>query len=202
MRKLNARLIYLFIVGVTSLASLIAFTVTMIYQVTVVGLNPLQLVLIGTTLEVTALLFEIPTGVVADVYSRRLSVIIGMFVMGVGMAMQALPTFTLLVLAQVVNGIGWTFTSGATDAWLVDEIGDQYAGAVFLRASQVRNVCAMAGIALSVLLANISLALPIVISGAIFLALGMFLITTMPEHNFKPSPREGRNSWQTMRHTF
>jgi DHA3 family tetracycline resistance protein-like MFS transporter len=202
MMKLNARLIYLVIVGVTSLASLIAFTVTMIYQVTVVGLNPLQLVLIGTTLEVTALLFEVPTGVVADMYSRRLSVIIGMFVMGVGMAMQALPTFGLLVLAQVVNGIGYTFTSGATDAWLVDEIGDENAGEVFLRASQVRNVCAMAGIGLSVLLANISLTLPIVISGVIFFVLGVFLIVTMPEHNFKPSRREGRTTWQTMRHTF
>jgi len=202
MKKLNARLIYLFIVGVTSLASLIAFTVIMIFQVTVVGLNPLQLVLIGTTLEVTALLFEIPTGVVADVYSRRLSVIIGMFIMGFGMAMQALPTFALLVLAQVVNGIGWTFTSGATDAWLVDEIGDENAGEVFLRASQVRNVCAMVGIALSVLLANISLALPIVISGVIYLMLGVFLVAVMPEHNFKPSPREGRNTWQTMWHTF
>lgn len=202
MKKLNARLIYLFIVGTTSLASLLAFTVVMVYQVTVVGLDPLQLVLIGTTLEVTALVFEIPTGVVADVYSRRLSVIIGMFIMGFGMAMQALPTFGLLLLAQVVNGIGYTFTSGATDAWLVDEIGDQYAGEVFLRASQVRNVCAIVGIALSVLLANISLALPIVISGAIHLILGMFLVAAMPEHNFKPSPREGRNSWQTMWHTF
>jgi DHA3 family tetracycline resistance protein-like MFS transporter len=199
---MNARLIYLSIVGATNLAYFLAFTVTMIYQVTVVGLNPLQLVLIGTTLEVTALVFEIPTGVVADVYSRRLSVIIGVFIVGVGMAMQAAPTFALLLLAQVVWGIGYTFTSGATDAWLVDEIGDVHAGEVFLRASQTRNVCAMAGIALSVLLANISLALPIVVSGAIFLALGMFLIVTMPEHNFKPSPREGRTTWQTMWHTF
>ncbi len=202
MKKLNARLIYLFIVGTTSLASLLAFTVVMVYQVTVVGLDPLQLVLIGTTLEVTALVFEIPTGVVADVYSRRLSVIIGMFIMGFGMAMQSLPTFGLLVLAQVVNGIGFTFTSGATEAWLVDEIGDQYAGEVFLRASQVRNICAMVGIAMSVLLANISLALPIVISGVIYLMLGVFLVAVMPEHNFKPSPREGRNTWQTMWHTF
>ena len=116
-----------------------AFTVIMVFQVTEVGLNPLQLVLLGTTLEVTALLFEVPTGVVADVYSRRLSVIIGVFIIGVGMAMQALPTFGLLLLAQVVWGIGYTFTSGATDAWLVDEVGDQNAGEVFLRASSTSS---------------------------------------------------------------
>jgi hypothetical protein len=41
------------------------------------GLNPLQLVLVGTVLEATAFLAEIPTGVLADVYSRRWSVIVG-----------------------------------------------------------------------------------------------------------------------------
>lgn len=202
MRKLNARLIYLTIAAVMSVANMTAFTVMMVFQVTEVGLNPLQLVLLGTTLEVTALLFEVPTGVVADMYSRRLSVIIGVFIIGVGMAMQASPTFGLLVLAQVVWGIGYTFTSGATDAWLVDEVGDQNASEVFLRASSLRQVFGIVGIGSSVLLANFSLALPIVISGAIYLALGVFLIAVMPEHNFKPSPREGRTTWQTMWHTF
>ena len=135
MKKLDARLIYLSIAAVMSAANMTAFTVMMVFQVTEVGLNPLQLVLLGTTLEITALLFEVPTGVVADVYSRRLSVIIGVFIIGAGMAMQALPTFGLLLLTQVVWGIGFTFTSGATDAWLVDEIGDGNAGEIFLRAS-------------------------------------------------------------------
>ncbi|MEK7809436.1 MAG: MFS transporter, partial [Chloroflexota bacterium] len=88
------------------------------------------------------------------------------------------------------------------EAWLVDEIGDENAGEVFLRASHVRNICAMVGIGASVLIANISLALPIVIGGVIFFVLGVFLIVTMPEHNFKPAPREGRTTWQTMWHTF
>ena len=55
-----------------------------IYFVEVVGLDALQLVLIGTALEVSAFLFEVPTGVVADVYSRRLSVIIGTILLGFG----------------------------------------------------------------------------------------------------------------------
>ena len=194
MKKLNARLIYLSIAAVMSVANMTAFTVIMVFQVTEVGLNPLQLVLLGTTLEVTALLFEVPTGVVADVYSRRLSVIIGVFIIGVGMAMQALPTFGLLLLAQVVWGIGYTFTSGATDAWLVDEVGDQNAGEVFLRASSLRQAFGIVGIGFSVLLANFSLALPIVISGAIYLILGVFLVALMPEHNFAVSARRAHNA--------
>ena len=44
-------------------------TVSMIYQVEMAGLNALELVLVGTALELSAFLFEIPTGVVADTYS-------------------------------------------------------------------------------------------------------------------------------------
>ena len=48
------------------------------------GLAPYQLVLVGTAVELSIFLFEIPTGVVADVFSRRLSIIIGYFLMGIG----------------------------------------------------------------------------------------------------------------------
>ena len=53
------------------------FTVSAVYFVQEVGLNPLELVLLGTVMEATIFLFEIPTGVIADTYSRRLSLIIG-----------------------------------------------------------------------------------------------------------------------------
>ena len=49
------------------------FTVDSVYQVSLVGLNALQLVLVGTVVEFSAFVFEIPTGVVADVFSRRLA---------------------------------------------------------------------------------------------------------------------------------
>ena len=42
-------------------------TVSMVFMVTVVGLDPLQMVLVGTVLELSTFLFEIPTGVIADV---------------------------------------------------------------------------------------------------------------------------------------
>ena len=41
-------------------------TVNLVYQATVVGLNPFQLVLVGAVLESTTFIFEVPTGIVAD----------------------------------------------------------------------------------------------------------------------------------------
>ncbi len=83
-RKLGAYTIYLLMSGATALFVTLVFTVNMVYQVQIVGLSPLQMVLVGTALEFSIFLFEVPTGVVADVYSRRLSIIIGLFLIGLG----------------------------------------------------------------------------------------------------------------------
>ena len=76
------------------------FTASMVYQVTVAQLSPLQLVLVGTTLEASVFLFEVPTGVVADVYSRRLSIIIGTVLIGLGFLLEgSLAIFWTILLA-------------------------------------------------------------------------------------------------------
>ncbi len=85
MKYRNPKFVYLTASAVVGFIFSIVFTVSQIYRVQTVGLNPLQLVLVGTVLEVTAFIFEIPTGVVADMVSRRLSVIIGTFLFGLGL---------------------------------------------------------------------------------------------------------------------
>jgi DHA3 family tetracycline resistance protein-like MFS transporter len=48
----------------------------------------------------------------------------------------------------------------------------------------------------SVLLATVALNLPLLLGGALTIALGLGLFLVMPERNFRPSPREGRSSLQ------
>ncbi|MCW5882404.1 MAG: MFS transporter, partial [Anaerolineae bacterium] len=64
MRKWDAGRVYLILSGVATLANSAMFVALAVYYVTVVGMNPLQLVLVGTVLEAAVLLFELPTGVV------------------------------------------------------------------------------------------------------------------------------------------
>ena len=59
-------------------------TVDLVFMVEVAYLDPLQMVLVGTVLEVPTFLFEIPTGVLADVVSLEVSVIIGHAMIGAG----------------------------------------------------------------------------------------------------------------------
>ena len=73
MKKLNAALVYLLAMFTMGLTTKLVFTTHIIYRVQVVDMDALQLVLAGTALEVAVFLFEIPTGIVADIYSRRLS---------------------------------------------------------------------------------------------------------------------------------
>ena len=84
-RRPGAAPLYLVLEGSLGFFFSLAFTVNLVYQYTVVGLNPLQLVLVGTVLEGTAFLCEIPTGLVADTYSRRLSIVIGCVLLGLSL---------------------------------------------------------------------------------------------------------------------
>jgi DHA3 family tetracycline resistance protein-like MFS transporter len=204
LRRLKAYTVYLLMEGISSFLFWMIFTINMVYQVETVGLNPLQLVLVGTTLEATVFLLEIPTGVVADVYSRRLSVIIGIVLIGVGFMVEgSFPRFEAILLAPILWGTGYTFTSGAGEAWIADEVGEARAGAAYLRASQVGQLGALAATGASVVLANVRLNLPIVAGGVLFVGLACFLALVMPETGFRPIPLEKRSTWggiaQTLR---
>jgi DHA3 family tetracycline resistance protein-like MFS transporter len=195
---------YLFLSGAVSLCFSMIFTASAVYQVTVVGLTPLQLVLVGTMLEVVVFGFEVPTGVVADVWGRRLSVIIGYALMGAGFILEGgIPTFAAVLLAQVLWGIGGTFESGALDAWVADELGEARAAKAFLRASQVDSVMTVVGILASAALGAIAgVAAPVWLGGLAMIALSISLAFVMPEHGFKPRPRGERNPLQAMTRTL
>ncbi len=203
MPKLNPAKVYLFIEFAASACFSMLFVVMSLYEATTAGLSAVQLVLVGTTLEVSAFLFEVPTGVVADVYSRRLSIIIGYLLMGAGFLVEgSFPAFVPILLAQVIWGLGYTFTSGATQAWISDEIGEENANSLFLRANRVGMSASLLGMGLAILAGTQSVRLPILAGGAGVMAIGFVLMLIMPESGFHPTARENRNTWQQMWHTF
>ena len=195
--NLRAYPIYLGIKGSFALFFTLWATVAAVYRIEVVHLDPLRLVLLGTALEVAVFLFEVPTGVFADTYGRRRSVITGCILMGFGFALEgAIPEFAAVLAAQAVWGVGYTFISGALEAWIADEDPDRDLGRVYLRGEQADYIGSFVGIPASVLLGLVALNLPLIVGGVLTIALGLALVLTMPEINFRPSPREGRSSLQ------
>jgi MFS transporter, DHA3 family, tetracycline resistance protein len=111
--NLRAYPIYLGIRGSFAFFFTLWATVAAVYRIEVVHLDPLRLVLLGTALEVAVFFFEVPTGVFADTYGRRRSVITGCILMGCGFALEgAIPEFIAVLFAQAVWGVGYTFISG------------------------------------------------------------------------------------------
>lgn len=171
------------------------WVVMAVYLVRELHLTPLQLVLMGTAMEAAVFLFEVPTGVVADTYSRRLSLVIGYLGMGVAWVAVGLVSAPSLIIALwAVWGLAYTFTSGAEEAWLVDEVGVDRVGGVFLRAARFGQAGAVVGLALQVAVGTLSLRAGVILGGAVTIACGLACILVMPETGFRRRPRAERAS--------
>lgn len=196
-RHVRAPAAYYLYEGGSALLNALAFTLMLVFQVQVVGLSPFELVLMGTVLEVTILLFEIPTGVVADLYSRRRSVLIGTAVIGASLLLQSLwPVFWPTLIAQAVWGIGYTFVSGALQAWITDEVGEDAVQPVFTRGVQLALALMIAGTVAAGLVGQLDLRLPMLCAGVGYLLLALGLLMVMPETAFRPVPKAERQGWR------
>ncbi len=155
--------------------------------------------LAGTALEVAYFVFEIPTGVVADTYGRRLSTILGVLGLGLGFVATGFAGGVVLVLgAAAFMGFTWTFKSGAEDAWITDEVGPEHAGRSFQVGAQAARVGALLGIGAAVALALVDLRLPIVAGGIVLVVLAGALALVMPETNFRSARREDLSAVASM----
>ena len=201
--KLSAYKTYLLFSAITAMCFSLVATVMIVYHIEIVHLNPLQLILVGTTLELACFIFEIPTGIVADVYSRKLSIVIGGVLTGVGFILEgSISSFVFVLVAQSVWGLGSTFISGSLEAWIAEEEKNKDLDEIYIKGAQAGQIGAFIGIVLSTVIANFSVRLPIIVSGVLFIILALFLWLYMPENNFKPSAPGDLNTFKKMVYTF
>jgi MFS transporter, DHA3 family, tetracycline resistance protein len=187
--------------GVGSFVGALSWTVAPIYFVTVVGMNPLELVLVGTVMEISYFLSEVPTGALADAYSRKLSIVIGTLITSAAVLVVGLVPEALVILCAWVGwGVGAAFEEGALEAWLADEVGQERLSKAFFAGGRAGFAGGLVGICTSVALASIDLQLPIVVAGVIGLALGLWLLVGMPETGYVRAPQEAR-SWRAVGRT-
>ena len=168
-----------------------AFWVSLVVRITIeLGLPSLQLVLLGTAMEAALLVAEVPTGVVADAFSRKWSVVVGFVGVGVAQIMAGVfDSFAALVATQVLWGVAYTFHSGAEIAWVTDELGGaERVEPLLLRRARLQLVVSIFSIAGGVLVARVtSLSTSVVLSGVVLIATGAVLAWAMKEHGFTPA---------------
>jgi DHA3 family tetracycline resistance protein-like MFS transporter len=192
MRRLRATTVYY---GLSFGGYMPTWVVMAVYLVNELHLSPLQLVLMGTAMEAAVFLFEVPTGVVADTYSRRLSLVIGYLGMGLAWLAVGLVSAPWLIIALwAAWGLAYTFTSGAEEAWIADEVGADKVGPIFLRAARWGQAGAVVGLVLQVAVGTQSLRVGVILGGVFTILCGLGCIAFMPETGFRRRPREERAS--------
>src|SRR5207237_1503412 len=159
------------------------------------GLSIFQVFVANAAFTAAMALFEVPTGVVADTRGRRVSFLLSEATLTVGtlayVGVAAIHGGLLLFcLAGVILGLGYTFYSGAVEAWLVDAL--QATGyprelpGGFARASQVSSVATIVGTLGGGLLGQINLAVPYLARTALVLIAFGVGFRTMPDIGFGP----------------
>ncbi len=91
------------------------------------GLNNLEAFAANAFFTAGQVIFEIPTGIIADSWGRRTSYMLGTLTLMLSTLLYVLfwtltVPFWLWGFVSILLGLGFTFFSGATDAWLVDAL--------------------------------------------------------------------------------
>src|SRR4051812_39804650 len=140
-------------------------------------------------------LLEIPTGVVAATRARRASFLLAAATLAVGtlayVGVAAIDGGLLLFcLAGVILGLGYTFYSGAVEAWLVDALKatgyTKELDGVFARASTVSSFAMIGGTILGGVLGQLQLSLPYVARTVLLVIAFMVGFRTMFDIGFTP----------------
>ncbi|HEX5858669.1 MAG TPA: MFS transporter [Microbacterium sp.] len=165
------------------------------------GLSNLEAFSANAFFTAGMLLFEIPTGVVADTVGRRASYLLGTITLAVTTVLYWLlwvweSPFWAWAIVSVLLGLGFTFFSGAVDAWLVDALkATGYRGSletVFGRAQIVGGIAMLSGSVLGGVLAQVTnLGVPFLVRGAILVVMFVVAALLMRDLGFEPERGEG-----------
>jgi MFS family permease len=198
---------YLTLVMLTTLSASLIWGINTLFLLDA-GLNNLEAFAANAFFTAGMMVFEVPTGVVADLRGRRVSFLVGALTLMASTLLYVLlwqvhAGFWAWAVVSMLLGLGFTFFSGAMEAWLVDALHHTgYTGeldAVFGRGQAVTGVAMLAGSVLGGVLAQATnLGVPFVVRAVLLAAtfvLAFFLMKDIgftPERGKRPGPEVRR----------
>lgn len=185
---------YLTIVGLYTLSASLIWGVNTLFLLDA-GLEIFEVFIANAMFTGSMALFEIPTGVLADTRGRRASFLLSLAVLllgtlgyvGVAAVQGGLEWF---VVMSIVLGLGYTFYSGAMEAWLVDALNSSgYEGkfdTVFARASMVSGAAMLIGSIGGGLLGELDLSVPFLARAGLLGLVFIYAYLAMHDIGFTP----------------
>jgi MFS family permease len=198
---------YLIIAGLFTLSASLIWGINTLFLLEA-GLSIFEVFLANAMFTLGMVIFEVPTGVVADTRGRRISFLLSEATLLVGtlayVGVAAIQGGVVLFsLAGIVLGLGYTFYSGAVEAWMVDALrATGYEGSldrVFARGSIVASAAMIIGTVGGGLLGTIDLSIPYLVRSAALAGALAVGAARMHDLGFQPRAMELRHVWSEMR---
>src|SRR6059036_668849 len=170
---------YYAITGLFNLAMCVIWGIDTLFKMHA-GLDIQQVLLTNAAFTLGSMVFEIPTGVIADTVGRRVSLLLCLVTLFITTLLYVTIAwrgwgFWAFAWVSVFLGLGYTFYTGAVDAWLVDALqATGYTGpleAVFARGQMVFGAAMLLGTLSGGALGQISLALPYLVRAGVVVPL-------------------------------
>jgi MFS family permease len=165
------------------------------------GLSNLEAFTANAFFTAGMVIFEVPTGIVADTAGRRISYLLGTVTLAASTLLYVLmwqieAPFWAWALVSIFIGLGFTFFSGAVEAWLVDALSATgFTGSVesvFARGQIVSGAAMLGGsVAGGFIAEQTSLAVPFVLRGLILVVMFAVAFGLMRDLGFTPAAKEG-----------
>jgi MFS family permease len=209
---MSARIVrtYLLITGLFNFAASLIWGVDTLFKLGA-GLDIFQVMLTNAAFTFGMVVFEIPTGVVADTLGRRVSLVLCVATLLVSTLLYVATAwwhwgFWAFMGTSVLLGLGYTFYTGAVDAWLVDALKasgfTEPLETVFAKGQMVFGVAMLAGTLGGGLLGQIHLAIPYLARAATFIPLLWLAWFAMREIGFTPRVLAWHRVPEEMRRVF
>jgi MFS family permease len=183
--------------GLFTLAASLIWAINTIFLMQRGGLTIFQVMLLNTIYLIAQMIFEVPTGVVADTIGRKASFLLSIGTIIVSTLLYvATPVygwgFLGFAIASVFIGVGFTFQTGAVDAWMVDALDasgwEGHKERVFSWGFMAFGAAGFVGALLGGFLGSANLLLPYVLRAAVLVAAFVLVMVLMHDEGFEPRP--------------
>ena len=188
---------YLSTSALFTLATSLIWAINTIFLIQRGGLTLFEVMLVNTVYLVAQMLCEVPTGVIADTIGRRAS-----YLLSIGTIIVSTMLYVLtpilgwgiagFAVASALIGLGFTFQTGAVDAWMVDALDaagwTEPKEKVFAWGGMAFGAAMIVGSLLGGFLGQVDLVIPYLVRAAVLVAAFVLVLFLVWDSGFEPRP--------------
>ena len=180
-----------------TLATSMIWAINTIFLIDRGHLTLFEVMLVNTAYLIAQALCEVPTGVVADTIGRRASFLLAIAIISVSTVLYVVTPLLNwglwgFTIGSLLLGLGFTFQTGAVDAWMVDALDatgwEGPKDKVFARGQQAGGAAMIIGSLAGGLLGNINLVIPYLVRAAVLVLAFILVLLLVHDTGFEPRP--------------